>query len=297
MTDTMNRFLNLLAALLLFLPVYAHGEDTGILFTEEIQLKIADAFMAEGEYYRAVTEYKKFIILFPGSKKVDYAEFRIGMAYFRGDEYEPAARVFASVEERYAGSSYAPEAAYNEGLSYVLLNQPDRAEAAFDKALAAYPASESARKSLLGKSLIEFDRNDIFGCRRQLEHFLVDYPHDDRAGKVEDAITLLDRNRELTQKSPVTAGILSALVPGSGQIYAGHYGDGITALFLNGLFIAGTVVAANQENYAVAGVVGVIGLPFYIGNIYGAANAATKYNVGIRKDLRDRLAVTLDYRF
>lgn len=297
MTDTMNRFFRLLVALFLFLPALAHGEGAGILVTEEIQLKVADAFMAEGEYYRAVTEYKKFIILFPGSKKEDYAEFRIGLAYFRGDEYEPAARSFASVGARYAGSRYAPEAAYYEGVSYVLLNQPDRAEAAFDKALAADPASEYARTSLLGKSLIEFDRKDIPGCRRQLERFLADYPQDDKAGKVRDAVTLLDLNREPAQKSPVTAGILSALIPGSGHIYAGRYGDGITAFFLNGLFIAGTVVAANDDNYAVAGIVGVIGLPFYIGNIYGAANAAAKYNVGIRKDLRGRLAVTLDYQF
>jgi len=80
-------------------------------------------------------------------------------------------------------------------------------------------------------------------------------------------------------------------------MYAGHYGDGATALLLNGLFIAGTVVAVRQENYAVAGIVGVIGLPFYVGNIYGAANAATKWNLSVRKELRDKLAVTLDYNF
>jgi len=293
----MNRFLQLFAALFLFLPVCVHAGGLGVLVTEDIQLKFGDAFMAEGEYYRAVTEYKKFIILFPDSEKADYAEFRIGMAYYRGDEFEQASRAFALVGSRYAGSSYAPAAAYNEGLCYIRLNQPDKAEAAFDKALAMYPTSEYARSSLIGKSLIEFNRKDIPGCRHQLERYLVDYPRDDRAGKVRDVLTLLDQNRELPYKSPVTAGILSAVVPGSGHIYAGHYGDGITAFFLNGLFIAGTVVAVNQENYAVAGIVGVVGLPFYIGNIYGAANAATKYNIGIRKDLLGRITAILEYRF
>ena len=56
-------------------------------------------------------------------------------------------------------------------------------------------------------------------------------------------------------------------------------------------------MAVKQENYAVAGIVGTIGLPFYIGNIYGAANTATKYNLGIRNDLRSKLSVMLDYRF
>jgi hypothetical protein len=43
--------------------------------------------------------------------------------------------------------------------------------------------------------------------------------------------------------------------------------------------------------------VGGIGLPFYVGNIYGSANAATKWNIGVRKELREKIAVSLDYRF
>jgi hypothetical protein len=66
---------------------------------------------------------------------------------------------------------------------------------------------------------------------------------------------------------------------------------------LNRLFIAGTVAAVRQENYAVAGVVGIIGLPFYIGNIYGAANAATKYTIGMKRDLRGKIALSVDYQF
>jgi hypothetical protein len=80
-------------------------------------------------------------------------------------------------------------------------------------------------------------------------------------------------------------------------MYAGRYGDGVVALIVNGLFIAGTVAAIHQENYAVAAIVGGIGLPFYIGNIYGSANAATKWNIGVRKELREKIAVSLDYRF
>lgn len=80
-------------------------------------------------------------------------------------------------------------------------------------------------------------------------------------------------------------------------MYAGRYGDGIMALVVNGLFIAGTVVALHEENYAVAAIVGGIGLPFYVGNIYGSANAATKWNIAVRKELRGRIAVTLDYHY
>ncbi len=37
-------------------------------------------------------------------------------------------------------------------------------------------------------------------------------------------------------KSPALAGILSAVIPGSGKMYVGEWGDGITGLLLTGLF-------------------------------------------------------------
>ena len=296
----MNRalfYLLLLTVLWLTLPAPLSAAEKGILLTEEVQLKVADSFMSEGEYYRAVTEYKKFLILFPDSEQSDSVLFKIGMAYYQGDEFETAARAFTSVGVRYPDSRYAPTAGYHAGLCYWRLDRLDEAAAAFTSVATRYPASVDAPRALLETSLVEFDRKDLAGSRRELQRFLAAYPQDNRSEKARDAITLLDRDRELPRKSPVVAGLLSALVPGAGHIYAGHYGDGVTSFFLNGLFIAGTVVAVQQENYAVAGVVGVIGLPFYLGNIYGAANAATKWNISVRKELRGTLAVTLDSPF
>ena len=297
MNPLMNRLLLLAAALLLILPIGLPAEELSIVLTEDVQLKLADAFMAEGEYYRAVTEYKKFTILFPGSKKKDYALYGIGLAYYHGDEFEQAARVFASIGTGYPGSSYVPAALYQEGVSYSRLGRPEKAAEAFDKTVAAGPDSAYARQALMGKSLAEFDLDNMTGCRQELDRLITSYPQDAKTGQVREAIALLDRHRELPEKSPLIAGAMSAVLPGSGHIYAGHTGDGITAFFLNGLFIAGTIAAIHQENYAVAGVVGVIGLPFYIGNIYGAANAATKYTIGVKRDLRGRIALSLDYPF
>jgi tetratricopeptide (TPR) repeat protein len=287
----------LCAALFLAYPVTLCTAGDAIVLTEEIQLKLGDVFLSEGEYYRAVTEYMKFLILFPGSPKGDYALFNMGMAYSRGDEHKKAADAFASVREKYRESALAPAAGFYEGVSYARLEMPDMAEKSFDRVVKLYPSSEYATTALMGKSLLLLGGRDIPGCRKELESFLADYPDDARGANVREAITLLDRNGEPPQKSPLLAGVMSALIPGSGHIYAVHYGDGITSLFLNGLFMAGTVVAVRQENYAVAGIVGVIGLPFYFGNIYGAANAATKWNLAVRRDLQGKMAITLDYRF
>jgi tetratricopeptide (TPR) repeat protein len=296
----MNRpliHLLLLALFCLAVPAPLSAAGNGIILTEEVQLNLGDSFMGEREYYRAITEYKKFLFLFPHSEQADSVLFKIGMAYYRGDEFETAAGVFASVGEKYRESRYAPTAGYYAGLCFWRLNRLDEAAAAFSAVATRYPASGDAPRALLEKSLVEFDLRDVPGSREELERFLAAYPKDDRAAGAREALVLLEQGQELPRKSPVVAGILSAAVPGAGHLYAGHFGDGITSFFLNGMFIAGTVVAIQQENYAVAGVVGVIGLPFYIGNIYGAANAATKWNIRVRKELRGRIAVSLDAPF
>jgi tetratricopeptide (TPR) repeat protein len=297
MTTRPGVLLLLLAAVLTALtpPSWASGKE--VVVTETVQLGLADAFLAEGEYYRAITEYKKFLFLFPDSGKAGYALFGVGTAYYRGEEYEPAARTFAAVLERYGTGAHAAPSAYFEGVSLWKLGRFDRAEAAFDQVAALDPASEYAPLSFIGKSLLSYDARNVPGCRGELARFLESFPQDDRAERVRQTIALLDRNLEVPRKSPAVAGVMSSVVPGSGYMYAGRYGDGVVALIVNGLFIAGTVAAIHQENYAVAAIVGGIGLPFYVGNIYGSANAATKWNIGVRKELREKIAVSLDYRF
>jgi tetratricopeptide (TPR) repeat protein len=293
----MTRLYCIVLLLLILLPVRVIAADESIVLSGAVQMQLGDAFMAEGEYYRAITEYKKYLILFPYGRQRDAALFQTGRAYYLGLEYDPAVQIFGELRSRFPDSPYSVEAAYLAGVCNARLNRPDKAAAAFEAAAVITTAAETAPKARLGRSFVAFDRSDMAGTRAELQRFLADFPADERAAKVKTALTLLPQNRELPRKSPLAAGSLSAIVPGSGHVYAGHYGDGATALLLNGLFITGTVVACRQENYAVAGIVGVIGLPFYLGNIYGAANAATKWNLAVRKGLRDRLAVTLDYNY
>ena len=127
---TMHRLLPISYLLFILLASVSpiHADDGAVLLTGDVQLKIADAFMEEGEYYRAVTEYKKFLILFPDSGKADYATFEIGMAYFKGEEYGAAARSFLAMREKYPESGYAIQAGYLEGSSQWKLKNYDRAQ-------------------------------------------------------------------------------------------------------------------------------------------------------------------------
>jgi TolA-binding protein/TM2 domain-containing membrane protein YozV len=289
--------LSLFVVSLLSRVPYLYSEEKGIFLTEEIQLKMADVFMGEGEYYRAITEYKKFLILFPDSEKADYALFKTGMAYYHGEEYEPSVQSFSVLRTKYKTSRYLPEASYYEGLSYWKIKDREKARTAFDTLSEVFPRSKFAPHALVASSLLALEEEDITTSMNRLERLIDHYPEYSGSKSAEEAITLIDQYPRLPQKSKTLAGVMSAILPGSGYIYADHVGDGITAFIINALFIAGTVTAIYGENYAVAGIVGGVGLPFYLGNIYGSANAAKKWNLGVRRDLRNKVFLTLEFNF
>lgn len=275
----------------------ALASEKGILLTEDIQLKMADAFMGEKEFYRAITEYKKLLILFPDSEKTDYVMYRIGIAYYSGEEYESSLQAFFSLRENFPESQYVPKSLYYEGLSYWKLKRYEDAETSFISLANSYPGSEIAPSALVASSLVFLEEGDSISCLHGLEKVVSQYPEDTRSENAEKAIQLLEQHRTLPQKSQALAAVMSAVIPGSGYIYAEHYGDGITAFLINTLFIAGTITALHQENYAVAAIVGGIGLPFYLGNIYGSANAANKWNVSMKNEVRNKIFVTLEFDF
>ena len=292
---SLQRLLPIPYLLLLVLATVSplHADGGAVLLTGEVQLKIADAFMEQGEYYRAVTEYKKFLILFPDSVKADYAFFAIGMAHFKGEEYGTAARSFLAMREKYPESSYAIQAVYFEGISQWKMKNYDRARVALEILVDQHPDSEYAPRSLMAICLAALDESKAEVSRQALKRFLDRYPGHPGEENVREAAAQIERYQELPEKSPVLAGVMSAILPGSGYIYAEHYGDGITAFLINGLFIAGTVTAIHQENYAVAGIVGGVGVPFYLGNIYGSANAAKKWNLAVRNEIVQKIHSTL----
>jgi outer membrane protein assembly factor BamD (BamD/ComL family)/TM2 domain-containing membrane protein YozV len=262
-----------------------HAEDSPLVLTEEVQMKLADAFLGEGEYYRAITEFKKFLILFPDSKKADYAWFRIGLANLQGEEFGPAARTFSTLRQKYPESAYSLQAGYLEGISHWKMKGYNLTLMILAEISEGHPGSEYAPRALAAAGLVALDEDKADLSRRNLERFLERYPGHSGVENVRDALAYLDQYERLPEKSPVLAGALSAILPGSGYMYAGRYGDGFTAFLINGLFIAGTVTGIHNENYALSAIVGGIGVPFYLGNIYGSANAAKKWNLEVKREV------------
>lgn len=84
-------------------------------------------------------------------------------------------------------------------------------------------------------------------------------------------------------KSPLFAGILSAIVPGLGRVYTGDYGEAAASFLLTGIF--GYLAFSNflDKHYQRAWIFTGIAAFFQGGNIYGSVAAAKIYNESQRE--------------
>jgi putative membrane protein insertion efficiency factor len=95
----------------------------------------------------------------------------------------------------------------------------------------------------------------------------------------------VEQGPRLPQRNSTLAGTMSALVPGSGQIYSGRVSDGIRHLLFNSVMILATISFARGEHVPAAILTGALELPFYTGNIRGAAASARRFDRDRRLEL------------
>jgi tetratricopeptide (TPR) repeat protein len=231
----------------------------------------AGALREEGDYYRAITEYKRVahfcsddtlkqrarmavgeVLLEAGryglvvdwyrglgteEARVPSAELLTGRSLFRLGQYEDTIGLLTPLSRNGASEEQASEASYYVGLSQIRVGRLQKAEDSLS---------------------------------------LVDHasPYSDRASRY---LHLLESRPEPDNKSPFVASVL-AVVPGAGYAYSGHYGTALASLVVNGLLGWATADAFRDGNDGAGGFYLLLTAGFYLGNIMGSAQSATRYN-------------------
>ncbi|MFH1897681.1 MAG: membrane protein insertion efficiency factor YidD [Candidatus Desantisbacteria bacterium] len=93
---------------------------------------------------------------------------------------------------------------------------------------------------------------------------------------------------KLPYKSPFAAGMMSMVLPGSGQMYLHRFGDGTFSMLLT---LGTTWLGSHyhREGYKVTGnILTGLGITFYGGNIYGAAASAKLINASHHTDHKEK---------
>ncbi len=98
--------------------------------------------------------------------------------------------------------------------------------------------------------------------------------------KIAGLRSVAQKSHAAKRKSPVLASIMSAIIPGTGKMYCGYWGDGVISL----LFTASSTYFAVRgfQKYGTTNVypwiIGGLAFSYYASNVYGGAASAIRYN-------------------
>lgn len=229
---------------------------------EEAQLAFADRLWDAREWAAARIEYERLLAARPGTRHAARSHERCALALAkelrRGDALAHVARID---DERERAAARA-----------LVERELGRPRLALD-------AAGAAGQPLL-EGFLALEAEDAGAARRAFATF--DDPLRAELLGTADAVEARPR------KSALLAGSMSALLPGSGQLYAGRPGDALAAFSINALLIGGTVAAARNEEKTTAIALGFVSFGFWTGNVYGAANGARRHDRATRDALLDR---------
>ena len=268
--------LTLIITLFFFIPNLAQNSHFNFNSPEN-KKKFADHLFCEGDYLRAVEEYESIRDLY----RNDTIDFKIMLGY-------SSLGIFEKSNEIYDQFNYE-SLYYSDGYLVSLKNKLLIEQREFD-----YPAIPSFDSAQLKSFLKLFSISKLYADEPFVskEKFVSIFEEDEQ-----NTVTLLyDYKFNPPYKSEALAGVLSAIIPGSGKMYVGEWGDGITALLVTGLlaFLAYDNFMANHNTRA--WIFTGLGSFFYAGNIYGSIASAQIFNARINFEFKEGLNLFLQQK-
>jgi TolA-binding protein len=234
----------------------------------------AETLFTEGDYYRAITEYKRFKYLYPVDILVEKSNYRIGECYFKAKRWTEAIDALNAFIRQYPAGALRPDALFLKGQAEKEQKRYSDALATFDELIGTKSVLYRDR-AIFERALVLLAREDWQKAREAFAILSPESPLYPSANLYAQGLGHMD---DLPRKSPVAAGALAAVLPGAGHLYTERPRDALVAFLLNGSFIWAAVELFRSNNNVAGGIVAFFELGWYGGNIYSAVSSAHKYN-------------------
>lgn len=279
--------------LLLFFNAARVNEARAAEPDSEKQFDFAESLFQEGDFFRAITEYKRFIFYYPEDELVEDAYFKIGESYFSAGRWEETISSMEEFLEEFPESELADAALFIKATAQKNLKRFDEALTSFSQIIKR--GTEPYKEQAIYQSAMVFvARSDWEKARSTLSMMPESSPLYPAAKTFSTGLEKID---DIPSKSPTVAGALAAVLPGAGHVYTERYRDATIAFLLNGAFIWSAVELFRKEEYVTGGIVTFFELGLYSGNIYSAVSSAYKYNERSKgdylKELQERSALSI----
>ncbi len=184
----------------------------------EAQYYLGRCFEEKGDGYRAFTEYRKTLQVYPSTARFDEIlerEYQIGNDFLSGKKRmvlgtaallparDKAVEVFQAIAQDGPFSEYGELAQYKLGLAHLALQEYEEAVTAFEQVTSRYPNSplvddaryQLAQASLKGIFTPGYDQSPTDLAVRELEAFLASYPESELSAEAAKRVDSLKEQR------------------------------------------------------------------------------------------------------
>ena len=257
---------------------------------ENLQMDFVDHLFRNKEYFRAITEADRYIFYYPDGIYIEDMKILIADSYAQGGDEVVALQRYDNFLREYPHSPRVPSVYFRIGKLYADNREYGSAKQYFEIIILDERTSESLTNK--AKEWILLCLLLLDSTEEEIKNIIDDYS----LSEMIEVIDLTDEYYSLNFKSPKIAGALSAIVPGAGQLYLNRKRDATAAFILNGLFIWGIIAAIENDEPAIAAILGVFEVGWYGGNIYSAVNGAHKHNRKLKDSYRRKFSIGLNLR-
>ena len=261
----------------------------------------ADQLFREGDYERAITVYKEIGYFADDDAIKKRCSYQVARCYLGLGRYQQVAiRISRYLSFDDLTSEQASRATLLMGLTYAMQRLTPLAEMEFHRVLDAdnshlaeiYLAWMAAER---GKWRIAQD-----GFSRAGESFHSD---DRTVQQLQRWALRIGQADQIPHKSAWKAGLLSTVIPGSGQMYCGHTVDAVQAfIYVTGFGLATWAAYRYESSFHQprigTSISALFTMTYYISNIWGAQRTALYRNHRYREDLLDPIrnsAIQLEF--
>ncbi len=261
----------------------------------------ADQLFREGDYARAITVYKEVRYFNNDDELKGYCSYQIARCHLGLRQYDKLAiRISQYFSRDDLTSEQSSRATQLMGLAYAMQKLTPLAEMQFDRAFSLH--NNSLTDIYLAWMVAE--QGDWRLAQDRFSNSAKVYAdRGSTATRLSEWASLMGQAEHIPRKSALTAGLMSTLFPGSGQIYCGHTVDAIQAfVYVTGFGLATWAAYRYESSFHQARIGTYVGsmftLSFHIANIWGAQRTAkyrnNRYYEEILNPIRKR-AIQLEF--
>ena len=263
----------LLILLMLLVYIKTSAQD---LYNFENTKKFAEYLAKSGQYDLATREYERLVFIVPQN---DTLKTSLLSMYRRSGKYDEAVL---------RGKQLYPEIYNMSAASAIEFGRVLILKSDFQEAKTFWESNANIANA---EKIILSATSDILQDNYKTANELLKNIKPEEHKLALEYKNLAEEAIAIKRKSPALAGVMSAIVPGTGRFYARDWKDGIVSLFFVSAMTIQSVRGFNKSgiNSTRGWIYGGIGFGFYLGNIYGSVVSAKGYNKKSHQKIRSRI--------